>query len=279
MLGAIIGDIVGSRFEFVEDGRREKGFVFFHPSCRLTDDSFMTLAIAEALVLSQGDRERLGEKAVASMKKVARAHPNTGWGERFHRWLFQDIYTKPYNSFGNGAGMRISPIGWVAESEEEVKTLSKVVTEVSHNHPEGLKGAEAIAMAVYLARIGKDKNEIRARMQEYYVELKDPNFTIKNIHGRYGYDEDGRWVTCQGSIPQALIAFLDSESFEDAIRNAVCIGGDSDTIGAMAGSIAEAYYGVPYDIEDKALSYLSEDLLGIYYAFETVKRKRVRRTS
>ena len=277
MLGAIIGDIVGSRFEFVEDGIRPKDFALFHSSCRPTDDSFMTLAVAEALLLSNGDQERLGEQAISSMKKIAHRYPNTGWGERFHRWLFKDIYTKPYNSFGNGAGMRISPVGWVAESEEEVKILSRIVTEISHDHPEGIKGAEAIAMAVYLARIGKDKEQIRAKMQEYYYKLKDPLFTIKNIHGKYGYDEDGSWVTCQGSIPQAIIAFLDSDSFEDAIRNAICIGGDSDTIGAMAGSIAEAYYGVPYDIEDKALSYLSEDLLGIYYAFETIKKKRIRK--
>ena len=277
MLGAIIGDIVGSRFEFVEDGIRPKDFALFHSSCRPTDDSFMTLAVAEALLLSNGDQERLGEQAISSMKKIAHRYPNTGWGERFHRWLFKDIYTKPYNSFGNGAGMRISPVGWVAESEEEVKILSRIVTEISHDHPEGIKGAEAIAMAVYLARIGKDKEQIRAKMQEYYYKLKDPLFTIKNIHGKYGYDEDGNWVTCQGSIPQAIIAFLDSDSFEDAIRNAICIGGDSDTIGAMTGSIAEAYYGVPYDIEDKALSYLSEDLLGIYYAFETIKKKRIRK--
>ena len=170
--------------------------------------------------------------------------------------------------------MRISPVGWVAESEEQVKLLSKIVTEVSHNHPEGLKGAEAVAMAVYLARVGKSKEYIRQRMQEYYPQLKDKDFTIKNIYGRYGYDEEGNWVTCQGSIPQAIVAFLDSESFEDAIRNAVYIGGDSDTIGAMAGGIAEAYYGISADLEEKALSYLSDDLKGLYYAFETIRKER-----
>ena len=113
-------------------------------------------------------------------------------------------------------------------------------------------------------------------MQEYYPKLNDKNFTIKNIHGKYGYDDDGKWVTCQGSIPQALIAFLDSENFEDAIRNAVCIGGDSDTIGAMAGSIAEAYYGVSNEMEEKALTYLSGDLISTYYAFETIKKKRIK---
>lgn len=277
MLGAIIGDIVGSRFEFVEDILRPKDFTLFTPNCSPTDDSFMTLAVAEALLLSKGDRTVLQEKVISSMKKVAHLHPHTGWGALFYRWLFEESNPKPYHSFGNGAGMRISPVGWVAESEEEVKALSKLVTEVTHDHPEGLKGAEAIAMAVYMARIGKDKEEIRSKMQEYYPKLSDRTFTIKSIHGKYGYDDEGKWVTCQGSIPQALIAFLDSDSFEDAIRNAVCIGGDSDTIGAMAGSIAEAYYGVSYEMEDQALKYLSEDLLSTYYAFETIKKKRVTR--
>lgn len=274
MIGAIIGDIVGSRFEFVFDDHRDKNFVLFGNGCRPTDDSFMTLAVAKALFLSKGDREKLKEIIVYCMRSVAHDHPNTGWGGRFYKWLFKEVSPQPYNSYGNGAGMRISPVGWVADSEEEVKELSKIITEVSHNHPEGLKGAEAVAMAVYLARVGKSKEEIRARMQEYYPQLKDKNFTIENIYGRYGYDDNGDWVTCQGSIPQALAAFLDSVDFEDAIRNAVCIGGDSDTIGAMAGSIAEAYYGVSPELEEKALSYLTDDLKGLYYSFETIRKKK-----
>jgi type I restriction enzyme M protein len=277
VLGAIIGDIVGSRFEFIDDYMRDKDFPLFTPSCCPTDDSLMTLAVANALLLTKDNHSLLTEQVIASMKKVAHKHPNTGWGELFYRWLFLEGNPKPYNSFGNGAGMRISPVGWVADSEEQVRALSATITEVSHNHPEGIKGAEAVAMAVYLARIGRSKEEIRARMREYYPQLNDPKFTIRSIHGQYGYDPDGMWVTCQGSVPQALIAFLDSTDFEDAIRNAICIGGDSDTIGAMAGSIAEAYYGVPYEMEEKALSYLSEDLLSIYYAFGTIKRTRVNR--
>ena len=275
MIGAIIGDIVGSRFEFVRDVRRDKNFTLFASGCCPTDDSFMTLAVANALFIAKGDKQKLKDVVVFCMRSLAHDHPHTGWGGSFYKWLFEEENPKPYNSFGNGAGMRISPVGWVADSEAEVKELSQIVTEVSHNHPEGLKGAEAVAMAVYLARIGKDKGEIRSRMQEYYPQMKNPDFTIANIHGNYGYDYAGNWVTCQGSIPQALAAFLDSESFEDAIRNAVCIGGDSDTIGAMAGSIAEAYYGVPRDMEEKALSYLTADLQGIYYAFDTIKKPRV----
>ena len=274
MLGAIIGDIVGSRFEFIEN-KRSKDFTLFTEICKPTDDSFMTLAIAKALILAKNDKNKLKEIVVECMQDVAKAHKNTGWGEKFYRFLFLEKRPKPYNSFGNGAGMRVSPVGWVAESEEEVKILSKIVTEVSHNHPEGIKGAEAVVMGVYLARIGKDKAYIRAKLQEYYPQLADKNFTIENIYGNYGYDDNGAWVTCQGSIPQAIVAFLDSTSFEDAVRNAVYIGGDSDTIGAMAGSIAEAYYGVPIEMENKALEYLTDDLKGIYFAFETIKKERI----
>ena len=277
MIGAIIGDIVGSRFEFVEDGIRGKNFNFFIENCRATDDTFMTLAIAKALLFSKGDKEKLKKCVVDCMKSIAYDHPNTGWGAKFYNFLFKDKYSKPYNSMGNGAGMRISPVAWVATTEEEVMELSRIVTEVSHNHPEGLKGAEAVAMAIFLARTGKDKNYIRKRMEEYYPIIKDKFFTIKDLSGRYGYDDYGNWVTCEGSIPHAIIAFLESTDFEDAVRNAVSIGGDSDTIGAMAGSIAEAYYGVPYELEEEALKYLSDDLTGIYYAFETIKKKRIKR--
>lgn len=173
--------------------------------------------------------------------------------------------------------MRVSPVGWVAETENEVKELSKKVTEISHNHPDGIKGAEAVAMAVYLARTGRDKDYIRKRMSEYYPQLKDKGFTIQSIMGSYGYDVWGRWVTCEGSIPQAIVAFLDGVDFEDVIRNAVGIGGDSDTIGAMAGSIAEAYYGLPDWLEDKALSYLPEDLQNVCHAFRLVKKPRAER--
>lgn len=277
MIGAIIGDIVGSRFEFVENDNRGKDFAFFTRGCRPTDDSLMTIAVAEALILCKGDYSTLADKTINCMRSVAKAHPNTGWGGRFFHWLFKTNSTEPINSFGNGAGMRISPVGWVAESEEELKKLSSIVTGVTHNHPEGLKGGEAIAMCVYLARTGADKRTIRERAAKYYPILNDESFTIANLQASYGYDELGEWVTCQGSVPHAILAFLESESLEDAVRNAVSIGGDSDTIGAMAGSIAEAFYGVPTELEEKALSYLSDDLKGIYYAFELVRKPRTTR--
>ena len=274
MIGAIIGDIVGSRFEFIMDDNRGKNFAFFTSACCATDDSFMTLAVAKALFLCKGDYSELARKTVLCMREIAHAHPNTGWGASFYRWLFESDSFAPIQSYGNGAGMRISPVAWVATSEEELKALAATVTGVTHDHPEGMKGGEAIALAVYLARTGVDKSEIRARMQEYYPILSDPAFTIASLQENYGYDEQGDWVTCQGSVPQAIVAFLESESFEDAIRNAVCIGGDSDTIGAMAGSIAEAYYGVSREMEEKALEYLTEDLKSLYFAFETIRRPR-----
>lgn len=276
MLGAIIGDIVGSRFEFVEEsGVRGKDFAFFTPSCKPTDDSFMTLAVAKALLLCKGDYSFLKKLVIECMQSVGRAHINTGWGANFYKWILSEN-PKPYNSCGNGAGMRISPVGWVADSEEEVKELSKIVTEVSHDHIEGVKGAEAVAMGVYLARTGVTKEEIRGRLAEYYPILKDKSFTINSLYGNYGYDFKGDWVTCQGSVPHALISFLEGESFEDAIRNAVSIGGDSDTIGAMAGSIAEAYYGVSVELEDEAIEYLTNDLKSIYFAFNLIKKERIK---
>lgn len=271
MIGAIIGDIVGSRFEFTDHSGKD--FALFAAGCTPTDDSFMTLAVCEALLLCGGDYTDLSKRAVKSMKSIAHAHPNTGWGGRFYKWLFE--YTRPYQSYGNGAGMRISPVSWVADSEEQLKDLAFQVTAISHDHPEGLKGAEAVALAGYLARIGADKKTIRARTAEYYPQLADPEFCIANILGHYGYDEMGNWVTCQGSVPQAIVAFLDGNDFEDVIRNAVGIGGDSDTIGAMAGGIAEAFYGVPQELEEKALEYLEPDLRKIYFAFRSIQKERV----
>ena len=274
MLGAIIGDIVGSRFQFMD--YKSKEFDFFVPHCTPTDDSFMTLAIAKALLLTKdwNDLDDLKSRTVLMMKEIAHAHPNTGWGANFYRWLFVRSY--PYESYGNGAGMRVSAVGWVAESEEEVKKLSKAVTEISHNHPEGLLGAECVAIAVYLARTGVSKEEIKQRLiKDYYPELAD--MTLDKIRPNYCIDDGGSWVTCRGSIPQAMTAFFEGKDFEDCIRGAISIGGDADTIACMTGAVAEAYYGVSYEMEDKAIEYLSDDLKNIYYAFDRIKKKRVKR--
>ena len=273
MLGALIGDVVGSRFEFKNFNSRE--FLMFAPNCRPTDDSLMTLAIAKALVLYHGDESRLALLTAEYMHEIAKKHPNVGWGGRFYKWVMELDPTPP-NSLGNGAGMRISPVGWVADSEGDTKRLSRIVTEITHSHPEGLLGAESLAIAIFMARTGRPKEEIYRRMiTDYYPEID--GFTLDKIRPNYEIDDKGEWVTCRGSIPQALRCFFEADGFEDTIRNAISIGGDADTIAAMAGSVAEAYYGVPEWMEDRLLEYLSPDLADIYYAFGTVKKRRTER--
>lgn len=251
MLGAIIGDIVGSRYEF--HNNRTKDFPFFSEKCFFTDDTVMTLAVAEAVFScgSDWDKDELKEVAISRMVELGRLYPDSGYGNSFLRWVFERPL--PYNSFGNGSAMRVSAVGFFAESEEELKVMSRTVTEVSHNHEEGIKGAEAVALAIYLARKGKDILEIKSRMEEYYPEIRDMN--CEELKNTYVFNE-----TCQNTVPQALTCFFESYDFEDAIRNGVYIGGDTDTICAIIGGIAEAYYGIPARIEEKAYTYLDERL-------------------
>lgn len=258
MLGAIIGDIVGSRFEF--HNHRSKDFKLFDRNCSITDDSIMTLAVADALLKCKDDRSKLSKETVRAMQKYGRRYPNGGYGGMFIRWIFTD-HPQPYNSFGNGAAMRVSPCAWAAETEAEAKELSKLVTEITHNHPEGIKGAEATTIAIFMARSGADKEAIRARIEKEYYEL---NFTIDEIRPTYRFNE-----TCQETVPQAIVAFLESESFEDCIRTAISVGGDSDTLAAIAASIAEAFFGVPDKIREKALTYLPAGLKDIFDEWET----------
>ncbi len=257
MLGAIIGDIVGSRFEW--HNHRSKEFEFFHPRCFFTDDSVMSLAIAKALLECKEDYSNLSEKAVEYMQSIGRNYPDCGYGGHFYDWMFSD-YPRPYGSYGNGAAMRVSACGFVANSLEEAIELSKKVTEVTHNHPEGMKGAEATTVAIYLAKSGKDILEIKDYIRKHYYPL---NFALDEIRDTYRFNE-----TCQETVPQAIEAFLESSSFEDAIRNAISIGGDSDTLAAITGGIAEAYYGIPLEMRKKALTYLDERLLKIVMEFE-----------
>lgn len=257
MLGAIIGDIVGSRFEW--NNNRSKQFDFLTYKCSVTDDSIMSLAIAKALLESKADYSDLPENAVKYMQGIGRYYPDCGYGARFRDWMHSDN-PKPYGSYGNGSAMRVSACGFVANSLEEVKQLSKAVTEVTHNHPEGLKGAEATAVAIYLARSGKNLLEIRDYVTKNYYPL---NFTLDGIRDSYEFNE-----SCQDTVPQALEAFFESKNFEDAIRNAISIGGDSDTLAAITGGIAEAYYGIPTEIRKHALTFLDERLLKILVEFE-----------
>ncbi|MBQ2325998.1 MAG: ADP-ribosylglycohydrolase family protein [Clostridia bacterium] len=257
MLGAIIGDIVGSRFEW--NNYRAKDFEFYHPKCEFTDDSIMTLAIAEAILREKGSMKKLSRETRHCMHEIGRPYPNSGYGGRFYQWMYSDNMG-PYNSFGNGAAMRVSACGLAASSMDEAIGLSKAVTEVTHNHPEGIKGAEATAVAIYMAKAGCTKDEIRSSICESYYDI---DFTIDEIRDTYKFNE-----TCQDTVPQALEAFFESESFEDAIRIAISVGGDSDTLAAITGSIAEAYYGIPVKLREGAKEYLDERLLDILERFE-----------
>ena len=254
MTGAIIGDVVGSRFEF--DNYKSKDFEMFHTECDFTDDSVMTIAIAKALMDYYGrysDIKHFKSRLVEVMHEVGRRYPNCGYGGRFQEWIMK-YHTEPYNSYGNGSAMRVSPVGWFAKSLEECEELAKATAEVTHNHPEGIKGAVSVAGAIYLARTGHTMDEIKEYVSKFYAI----DFTLDEIRDKYGFYE-----TCQESVPHAFEAFFESTSFEDAIRNAISIGGDSDTIAAIAGSIAEAYYGVNEEMKETALSYLDDYLLEI----------------
>lgn len=233
MTGAIIGDIVGSRFEY--HNIHTKKFCLLAPSCHITDDSVLTMAVAKALVTSKPDFSDLADNTVSCLREFGR-RKFAAYGKMFSNWLYSEN-PKPYNSFGNGAGMRVSPVGFFSRNLEECKTLAQIVTAVTHNHPEGIKGGEAIAVCVFLARTGKTKDEIRDFVNQNYYKL---DFTLDDLRGAYQWSS-----TCQGSVPQAIECFLESTSFVDAIRNAISIGGDSDTIAAMTGAIAEAFYGMP----------------------------------
>jgi len=261
MLGAVVGDIVGSRFEF--KNYKSKEFELFHADCFVTDDSIMTLAVAEAIMSCQGDYTKLYDATIASMRLIGPKYPCSGYGESFFRWLYSDR-PKPYDSYGNGAAMRISPIAYIASSLAEVKKYSKAVTETTHNNMEGIKGAEAVASAIFLAREGKTQAEIKDFINSNYYDL---HFTLDEIRETYEFD-----VSCQGSIPQAIVAFLEANSFEDAIRNAISIGGDADTIAAITGSIAEVYFTIPEEISKKALTYLDELQLDILQRFELFRK-------
>jgi ADP-ribosyl-[dinitrogen reductase] hydrolase len=271
MLGAIIGDIVGSRFEF--NNHRSMDFDLFAPGCFVTDDSIMTLAVAKGIMETEKRVESsvsdyrfdgeyhhlLSEMTVKYMQEIGRQYPNCGYGGMFARWIFSD-HPEPYNSFGNGAAMRISPVGFVAGTELEATSLSGTITSVTHDHEEGIKGAEATVIAIFLALNGFTKSEIRDRISNEYYLL---DFTIDEIRPTYKFNE-----TCQKTVPQAIECFLESDSFEDAIRIAISLGGDSDTIAAITGAMAEAYYGVPDDIRHKGLAYLDEELRSIYDQWE-----------
>lgn len=249
MIGAIIGDIAGSRFEW--DNIDSKEFELFDAKCHPTDDSIMTLAVAKAVLEFSPEEDDLPELSTKSMQELGRKYNDRkySYGLRFQNWLDSST-PQPYNSFGNGSAMRVSPCGFAAGTLVEAKHLAYDVSRVTHDHWEGIKGAEATAAAIFLARAGWSKAEIRLYIDQNYYPM---NFTLDGIRKSYDFDE-----TCQGSVPQALEAFFESRDFEDTIRGAISIGGDSDTIAAIAGGVAEAYYGVPRETYDKAMKVIGK---------------------
>ena len=257
MIGAIIGDIVGSRFEW--QNIKSKEFDLFDQNCTFTDDTVMSIAVAKSILEYDGRYDKLSNITINNMVEIGRRYSNCGFGGHFYSWIMTDNH-EPYNSFGNGSAMRVSACGFAAKSIDKAKKLSKEVTKISHNHPEGLKGAESVAVAIYMAREGKSLDEIKDYITKNYYNI---DFCLDDIRDNYTFD-----VTCQGSVPQAFESFFESSSFEDAIRNAISIGGDSDTIGAIVGGIAEAYYGVPNNLREKAIEYLPDEFIDIINRFE-----------
>lgn len=255
MLGAVIGDVVGSRCEF--NNIKTKDFELFGKGCYATDDTVMTCAVAEVLInKKQNDKDYI----IDTLKKWGKRYPQAGYGGHFGCWVLGNE-REPYNSYGNGAAMRVSAVGWIAESEEEVKDLSRRVTEVTHNHPEGIKGAEVVAMCIYYAKQGKDKAFIKEYVEKYY----NLDFDYDNLRKTYIHAEE----ICQNTVPQAIFCFLISDSFEDCLRTTISIGGDCDTTAAISCAIAEAYYGGCGSCGKEVLDYLTPDMKNILKKVKT----------
>lgn len=255
MIGVIIGDIVGSRFEY--NNIKSKDFELFTNDCHFTDDTVMSLAICEALMLSEPYYEDISDVVIRCMQKMGRLYPYCDYGDSFYNWL-KSRNPQPYYSYGTGAAMRVCGCADIGNLGL-IQTLARKVTEVTHNHPEAIKGAETVAIAKKLAYTYP-----MAKIKDYISKNYYPmDFCLSDIRENYTYD-----VSCQGTVPIALQAFFESENFEDAIRNAISVGGDSDTIAAITGGIAEAYYGVPNDLRNSALHYLDDRLIKILTDFE-----------
>ena len=261
MIGAILGDIIGSPYEF-DRGSKTKDFPLFSGRSEFTDDTVMAIAVADSfLPVRPGmDDDTIRQRVVAKMQKYGRLYPHAGYGGRFRHWL-RDRHPKPYNSWGNGSAMRVSSVGWLFGDLETVRRMARLSADVTHNHPEGIKGAEVTAATIFLARTGSTKAEIKAYIEENFHY--DLSRTCDEIRPTYHHVE-----SCQETVPEAITAFLEGESFEDVIRMAVSLGGDCDTLTAIAGSIAEGFYGVPEVLKQECRSRLSKDLLEILEKME-----------
>ena len=266
MYGAILGDIIGSPFEF-DRGDKTKDFKLFSRRSHFTDDSVMTLAVCEALLKVGQDAtvKEIEDAVISSMQSWGRRYPHEGYGGYFRCWLTAR-HPEPYNSFGNGSAMRVSAVGWLYDSLENTRTVAKATANVTHNHPEGIKGAEATASAIFMARNGSSKEEIKKYIEnEFHYDL---NRTLNEIRPSYHMDE-----TCQKTVPEAIIAFLEARDFEDAIRNAVSLGGDTDTLVAITGSIAEAYFGISETLISECRNRINKDMRDVIDTFYSLVRK------
>ena len=261
MYGAILGDIIGSPYEF-DRGTKTKDFPLFSDRSEFTDDTVMTIAVADAFLPVQPEMEDevIRQRVVAKMQKYGRLYPHAGYGGRFRHWL-RDRHPKPYNSWGNGSAMRVSSVGWLYNDLETVRRMARLSADVTHNHPEEIKGAEAVASAVFLARTGSTKAEIKTYIEENFHY--DLSRTCDEIRPDYYHVE-----SCQETVPEAITAFLEGESFEDVIRTAVSLGGDCDTLTCIAGSIAEGYYGVSEELKTKCLQLLDDRLVNVLLMFD-----------
>ena len=262
MYGAIIGDMVGSVFEFAP--KKNKDFPLFSPYCEPTDDSIMTVAVADVVLNLSGNEtdDEIKADFVKSMKEWGHKYPRAGYGGRFNAWLNSPL-SGPYNSYGNGSAMRVSPCGWLYDDMETTRRMARLSSEVTHNHPEGIKGAESTAAAIFLARNGASKEEIKEYIsKEFGYNL---NRTCADIRPHYSFD-----VTCQGSVPESIIAFLDGIDYEDVVREAISLGGDADTQGAIAGAIAEAFYGIPEEIIKQAKEFIPNDVQEVIDRFHRI---------
>ena len=261
MYGAILGDIAGSRFEF-DRGPWTKDFEFITDECRWTDDSVMTVAVAEALMNAgkDADVEVIRNECIKSMKKWGKKYPRAGYGGRFIKWVLSDE-PKPYNSLGNGSAMRVSAAGWLYDSIERTREVAKATAEVSHNHPEGIKGAECTAAVMFLARTGADKEKIKKYVTEEFGY--DFSKTVDELRPLHKHDE-----TCMDALPKALISFFEGESYEDVVRNAVSLGGDTDTIAAIAGAMAECFFDIPVARKAECMAVVEADMAEVIDRFD-----------
>jgi len=265
MIGAILGDMIGAPYEF-DRGNKTKDFPLFSRKSQFTDDSVMTVAVAEALISSYGKSDdEIRTALVDSMQKWGKRYPHAGYGGMFRRWLITKE-PKPYGSFGNGSAMRVSSAGWLYDDVDTTRKIAAITADVTHNHPEGIKGAEATASAIFLARNGSSKDEIK----EYIIREfgYDLSRTCDEIRPTYHHVE-----SCQETVPEAITAFLEGTNFEDVIRIAVSLGGDCDTLTCIAGGIAEAFYGVPNEMKDTCLSKLPDDIIAVIKRFDDLRKE------